>query len=899
MNARACPRGPALRSRSAAVAAALAVLLVQTLLVWNFSSLDGSSGEKRADGQPPRSGLRRRSEPPLELGNAAGRHKLRADLYRSHRPKEKRRPSPDSNNNENSVPKDFDNVDSGHPRGLAQRQRGAPPLVDADRKPDKAQSTLGKSANRVVELPEAGRSSRNGTRVPERSKKTVTSPSPALPTSPASASECEIGGKEVISALSRAKSRECRQRMADVYCRHKKDLLMPHKLPRYCPLQGKASVNVQWDEERASDSAPVSPVRVAFVLVVHGRASRQFQRLFKAIYHTAHFYYIHVDQRSNFLHREVTLLARQYANVRVTPWRMATIWGGASLLSMYLRAMEDLLNMADWSWDFFVNLSAADYPIRTNDQLVAFLSKHRHLNFIKSHGRDNARFIRKQGLDRLFLECDTHMWRLGDRKIPEGIAVDGGSDWFLLNRAFVEYVVRSMDELVAGLKQFYAFTLLPAESFFHTVLENSALCGSMVDNNLRLTNWNRKLGCKCQYKHIVDWCGCSPNDFKPADLPRFQQASRPTFFARKFEASVSQEVIDRLDAQLFGAAAPGLPGLGAYWENVYERETDGPGGLTDAALSHYHAFARFGLERAAAALRGRPGDDSCRYEAAGHPLSVHMYFLSDQFQGYLVRHTAVNQASDQSETLETWVTPRDHFTLASPPHPNNRLLHIQVGAAWDAKERVFSVRGGPLGPEDEPAAAQRWSRGGPAAGNLTATVVWIDPTNVIAATYDIHVDAAADVTHYRPPLTGPLRPGVWTLRVLNRWSLLGQTSFAVAPLLFRRQRPITREEASRVHGGPARNSYMEQSFHGLNPVLRLPVSLGAVEEAEANAGLTGAPLRLWLDRVLAGFWAAADVCAVGPAVCPVLPRCRRTAWSSYSPDPKSQIGPARPDGRIR
>ena len=60
------------------------------------------------------------------------------------------------------------------------------------------------------------------------------------------------------------------------------------------------------------------------------------------------------------------------------------------------------------------------------------------------------------------------------------------------------------------------------QSFFHTVLENSAHCESMVDNNLRITNWNRKLGCKCQYKHIVDWCGCSPNDFKPSDLPRFQ-----------------------------------------------------------------------------------------------------------------------------------------------------------------------------------------------------------------------------------------------------------------------------------------------------------------------------------------------------------------------------------------
>lgn len=62
----------------------------------------------------------------------------------------------------------------------------------------------------------------------------------------------------------------------------------------------------------------------------------------------------------------------------------------------------------------------------------------------------------------------------------------------------------------------------PCQSFFHTVLGNSHMCDTLVDNNLRVTNWNRKLGCKCQYKHIVDWCGCSPNDFKPQDLIRIQ-----------------------------------------------------------------------------------------------------------------------------------------------------------------------------------------------------------------------------------------------------------------------------------------------------------------------------------------------------------------------------------------
>uniref|UniRef100_A0A8C5FDB2 Xylosyltransferase 1 n=1 Tax=Gadus morhua TaxID=8049 RepID=A0A8C5FDB2_GADMO len=880
-----CARKLARRSKSALIAA-LSVLLIQTLIVWNFSTLDssedggkgadrsrekrdhrvGGGGVNKAYSEYPRSGLLKRGSPQLQPGGkaAVARHnKVRVDDFP---------PRPDSNNNENSVPKDFDTVDSNSNLGAGSKPQHAAAAAAAAAAGPNPVGGARRGLNHTGAL-------RPATLQQQKKKK--------------EAPQCEISGKEVISALSRAKSRECRQQIVDVYCRHKEGTLMPLQVPRYCPLEG--TVSVQWDED-LGQAAPAVPARVAFVLVVHGRASRQFQRLFKAIYHTSHYYYIHVDLRSNYLHREVIALAEQYPNVLVTPWRMSTIWGGASLLTMYLRTMSDLLKMADWSWDFFINLSAADYPIRANDQLVAFLSKYRNMNFIKSHGRDNARFIRKQGLDRLFYECDTHMWRLGDRKIPEGIGVDGGSDWFLLNRQFVDYVVNSQDDLVTSMKRFYSYTLLPAESFFHTVLENSVHCESMVDNNLRLTNWNRKLGCKCQYKHIVDWCGCSPNDFKPSDLPRFQQASRPTFFARKFEASVSQEVVGQLDSFLFGAYPPGTPALHAYWENVYEQATDGPGAPRDAALSYYHAFARMGLARAAGSLQGDPNDQSCRYASSGHPLAVHLYFLSDQLQGYLVRQQATNLATGQPETLETWVTPRGHFSLATPPGPANRLQDIQVGTDWDPKERLFRNWGGLLGPQDEPAAAQRWSRG---AANLTATVVWVDPTNVIAATYDLLVEAGAEYTHYRPPLSGPLRPGLWTLRVLHHWSLLGATRFLVLPLEFSGRKPLLQDDALRLHGGPPRNSYMEQSFHGLNPVLRLPVSLGAVEEAEANAALTGEPLRRWADGLLAGRWGAADVCSAGPSSCPVLQRCGHAPWSALSPDPKSRLGPPDAAGHIR
>lgn len=83
-------------------------------------------------------------------------------------------------------------------------------------------------------------------------------------------------------------------------------------------------------------------------------------------------------KRSNYLHRQVLQFASQYPNVRVTPWRMATIWGGASLLTTYLQTMKDLMEMSDWPWDFFINLSAADYPIRYNEYF-----KNVHVLFLK------------------------------------------------------------------------------------------------------------------------------------------------------------------------------------------------------------------------------------------------------------------------------------------------------------------------------------------------------------------------------------------------------------------------------------------------------------------------------------------------------------------------------------
>ena len=110
----------------------------------------------------------------------------------------------------------------------------------------------------------------------------------------------------------------------------------------------------------------------------------------------------------------------------------------------------------------YIDLNCGDC-CRTVSDLTSYLSTYKGLNFLKSHGKDTPRFIKKQGLDQTFYECENHLWRIGRRPLPTGIRVDGGSDWVCLYRDFARYIINEKDELLLGLRAFYKYTLLPAE----------------------------------------------------------------------------------------------------------------------------------------------------------------------------------------------------------------------------------------------------------------------------------------------------------------------------------------------------------------------------------------------------------------------------------------------------
>ena len=101
---------------------------------------------------------------------------------------------------------------------------------------------------------------------------------------------------------------------------------------------------------------------------------------------------------------------------------------------------------------------------RSVQELTLYLNEHKEKNFVKfNSNNDFEKYSKKQGLEYTFLDCEKRMWKINKRKFPTGIQFGGGSDWFILNSKFINYVLSSNDDYLQYLRVFYNYTLLPSE----------------------------------------------------------------------------------------------------------------------------------------------------------------------------------------------------------------------------------------------------------------------------------------------------------------------------------------------------------------------------------------------------------------------------------------------------
>jgi len=286
---------------------------------------------------------------------------------------------------------------------------------------------------------------------------------------------------------------------------------------------------------------------IAYLILMH-RYPSQFKRLFKAIYHSDNAYVIHIDKRSGeALHAEIKEFLSAYPNTTILKSERA-LWGGYSLVDAELRGMKELLKM-DQKWEFFINLSAQDFPLKSQTDIHAFLKQHPGKDFIKLSDQTNVRPDTLHRIENYVTESHDEILSepVQKRTFLEGVTPYIGNQWMIVSRRFCNFVCHNAE--VDRFKDFYRNTLIADEGFFQTVMMNTSYKPMLVNDDKRTIDWVPMGTIKLR-----------PRDFTAKDAKYLMASSG--LFARKFDEQVDADILSILEANLT-APSSFAPNVGA------------------------------------------------------------------------------------------------------------------------------------------------------------------------------------------------------------------------------------------------------------------------------------------------------------------------------------------------
>ncbi|WP_312764454.1 beta-1,6-N-acetylglucosaminyltransferase [Epilithonimonas sp.] len=225
-------------------------------------------------------------------------------------------------------------------------------------------------------------------------------------------------------------------------------------------------------------------VRIAYFIMVHQR-SEAFKTLIEKIYTRDQFYLVHIDRKaSSEITEAIQNYVIQYPNVYILE-STNIVSGGFSMIQAELNAMEFLLN-ASQDWDYLINLSGEDLPLRSQDIIRQFLTANVGRNYIFYY---DQKFYRPDTLRRIqnhFTELTHKISSLiYKRDFMRNVIPYIGGKWFIFTRDTCSFLINN--EKVMDFEDYYLHTLLPAESFFQTVLMNTDFNDIIVNDDKRAT----------------------------------------------------------------------------------------------------------------------------------------------------------------------------------------------------------------------------------------------------------------------------------------------------------------------------------------------------------------------------------------------------------------------------
>ncbi len=252
--------------------------------------------------------------------------------------------------------------------------------------------------------------------------------------------------------------------------------------------------------------------------------------------------WIHIDKKTDIKAYEHL---QKLPRVRFIKERVSVNWAGFSCVKAMLNSLEEIIK-SGIKYDFVNLMSGQDYPIKSphyiHDFLAANIGKsfisfeaepspwwsHAKLRFTKYHFTDFS-FKGKTRVE-IFLNS-----MMPDRKFLPSFTYYGGpySSYWTLSMKAASYLNDFLKKN-KRLLRFCRFTWAPDEFLISTILMNSHLRGTVVNDARRYIDWS--LG------------GARPKILTDEDFCALKNST--ALFARKFDLNADASIIDKIDSEL-------------------------------------------------------------------------------------------------------------------------------------------------------------------------------------------------------------------------------------------------------------------------------------------------------------------------------------------------------------
>jgi hypothetical protein len=282
-------------------------------------------------------------------------------------------------------------------------------------------------------------------------------------------------------------------------------------------------------------------VRIAHLILAHHQP-RHLGRLVEQLADGNATFLIHVDRKSDIAPFRAAVASPRAAFM---PERLSINWGGWNMVQATLNMLRRA--HTERAGDYYQLLSDSCYPVKSNRDIAAKLAAApRNYLTINHELTPQSPFFKRVGIyywpdllparrfRRVHKLSSRLQRRLPARRLPPGLRLYKGWQWWCLSDACVEYILRYIDchpETV----RFFRHTSIPDETFFHSILANSAFAGTLSPGFAEGT---------ISGNHYVRWhrgksCVLKPDAFQAL-------VDSDACFARKFDETSSRELVEML-----------------------------------------------------------------------------------------------------------------------------------------------------------------------------------------------------------------------------------------------------------------------------------------------------------------------------------------------------------------